>query len=416
MVPEGWSELDIGRVSHIVTKGSTPTTHGYAFVSKSADSIRFIGAYNCSTDGKFKTNLDKWISPKADETLKRSKLHSGDSVFCIVGNTIGSSFLVTEDITPANINQNVALIRPICEIVTPDFMHYWLRSSCIQTQVYQDASTQAQPSLSLKQVNGFKIKIPPISEQEEIVKILSIWDRAIAANEQLLENSQQQKKALTRQLLSGNKRLHGFQRAWGKFRLEQLFSRVTTKNTEVNTNVVTMSAQHGLIRQEDFFNKTVASETLDNYFLLKQGQFAYNKSYSNGYPMGAIKRLNKYEKGVVTTLYICFEVSDETNCNSEFFEHYFESGLLNNGLSKVANEGGRAHGLLNVKPSDFFGLTVFVPEADEQKAIAAVLTTADQEIQTLQAKLDCLKQEKKALMQQLLTGKRRVTVDAKEAM
>lgn len=127
--------------------------------------------------------------------------------------------------------------------------------------------------------------------------------------------------------------------------------------------------------------------------------------------MGAIKRLNKYEKGVVTTLYICFEVRDETSCSPDFFEHYFDSGLLNNGLSKVANEGGRAHGLLNVKPSDFFGLTVYVPEVDEQKAIAAVLTTADQEIQTLQAKLACLKDEKKALMQQLLTGKRRVKID-----
>lgn len=227
----------------------------------------------------------------------------------------------------------------------------------------------------------------------------------------MVSNSQRQKKALAQQLLTGKKRLAVFKKSWEKHRLENLFSRVTTRNTEASTNVVTISAQHGLIRQEDYFNKTVASETLDNYFLLKKGQFAYNKSYSNGYPMGAIKRLNKYEKGVVTTLYICFEVRDETTCNPEFFEHYFESGLLNNGLSKVANEGGRAHGLLNVKPSDFFGLTVYVPEVDEQKAISAVLTTADQEIQTLQAKLACLKDEKKALMQQLLTGKRRVKID-----
>ena len=87
---------------------------------------------------------------------------------------------------------------------------------------------------------------------------------------------------------------------------------------------------------------------------------------------------------------------------------------MNKGLSKIANEGGRAHGLLNVKPSDFFGLQVFVPEGIEQNAIAAVLTTADQEIQRLQAKLSCLKQEKKALMQQLLTGKRRVVADEQE--
>ncbi len=216
------------------------------------------------------------------------------------------------------------------------------------------------------------------------------------------------------QLLSGKQRLHGFSKEWRSVKLNQLFSRVTTKNTEANTNVVTISAQHGLIRQDDFFKKTVASEILDNYFLLHKGQFAYNKSYSNGYPMGAIKRLKLYEKGVVTTLYICFEVSDADKCCAKFFEHYFESGLLNKGLSKVANEGGRAHGLLNVKPSDFFSLTVFVPCVEEQQKIASVLDAADREVKTLQQQLASLKQEKRALMQQLLTGKRRVKVDAPE--
>lgn len=166
-----------------------------------------------------------------------------------------------------------------------------------------------------------------------------------------------------------------------------------------------------MIRQEDFFKKTVASETIDGYFLLKQGQFAYNKSYSNGYPMGAIKRLNRYPDGVVTTLYICFELSASDDNDSDFWEHYFESGILNKGLSQIAHEGGRAHGLLNVKPSDFFSLKVPVPSFEEQQKIAKVLSSATQEISALQQKLAALKQEKKALMQQLLTGKRRVKVE-----
>src|SRR5690606_4824894 len=155
----------------------------------------------------------------------------------------------------------------------------------------------AQPKLALRRIKEFAIPYPPLPEQKKIAQILSTWDKAITTTEQLLANSQQQKKALMQQLLTGKKRLldkNGvrFSGEWEVSKLSKLFERVTTKNNGQSTNVVTISGQHGLIRQEDFFKKTVASETLDGYFLLKQGQFAYNKSYSNGYPMGAIKRLN----------------------------------------------------------------------------------------------------------------------------
>src|SRR5690606_37721123 len=108
-----------------------------------------------------------------------------------------------------------------------------------------------------------------------------------------------------------------------------------------------------LVKQTDFFNKSVASEVLDNYYLVYNGEFCYNKSYSNGYPWGATKRLNNFDKAVVTTLYICFCIKDNTTTNSDFFEQYFEANLLDKGLTQIAHEGGRAHGLLNVTPSDF---------------------------------------------------------------
>lgn len=293
------------------------------------------------------------------------------------------------------------------------FYYYFMHRDIFSFLSRQGAGRYKLNKASLEKI---PVLVPPVQEQKKIAKILSTWDKAITTTEQLLANSQQQKKALMQQLLTGKKRLldeNGvrFSGEWKVSKLSKLFERVTTKNNGQSTNVVTISGQHGLIRQEDFFKKTVASETLDGYFLLKQGQFAYNKSYSNGYPMGAIKRLNRYPDGVVTTLYICFELSDSGRADSDFWEHYFESGLLNKGLSQIAHEGGRAHGLLNVKPSDFFSLKVPTPSFEEQQKIAAVLSTADQEISALQQKLDALKQEKKALMQQLLTGKRRVVIE-----
>lgn len=311
------------------------------------------------------------------------------------------------------VNNHAHIIEGTNKATREWFYHYFMHRDIFSFLSRQGAGRYKLNKASLEKI---PLLVPPLSEQKKITKILSTWDKAITTTEKLLANSQQQKKALMQQLLTGKKRLldkNGvrFSGEWKQVKLSKIFERVTTKNNGKSSNVVTMSGQQGLIRQEDFFKKSVASEILDGYFLLKNGQFAYNKSYSNGYPMGAIKRLNRYDDGVVTTLYICFEISEPTKADSDFWEHYFESGLLNNGLSQIAHEGGRAHGLLNVKPADFFSLKVPLPSLDEQQNISAVLRTADQEVTALQQKLNAIKQEKKALMQQLLTGKCRVKIN-----
>ena len=186
------------------------------------------------------------------------------------------------------------------------------------------------------------------------------------------------------------------------------------KNGETNTNVVTISAQRGFVRQRDFFNKNIASELLDNYFLVEKGEFCYNKSYSNGYAWGATKRLNDFEKAVVTTLYICFGIKDGNKTSGDFFEQFFEANYLDKGLTQIAHEGGRAHGLLNVTPNDFFDLKIVIPKFEEQIAIAEVLQSADTEIQLLKNKLEKLKEQKKGLMQVLLTGKKRLNQDLQD--
>lgn len=250
--------------------------------------------------------------------------------------------------------------------------------------------------------------IPPLPEQKSIAKVLSTADAAIHAIEKLITQKELRKKWLMQQLLTGKKRLKGFEGEWKEKKLSDLFDRVTRKNTEGNTTVVTISAQRGFVRQTDFFNKNIASEITDNYFLVEKGEFCYNKSYSNGYPWGATKRLNDFDKAVVTTLYICFGVKDKKKTNPEYFEQFFGANHLDKGLTKIAHEGGRAHGLLNVTPSDFFSLKITIPTYEEQTAIAQVLQAADKEISLLKAKAEKLREQKKGLMQQLLTGKKRL--------
>lgn len=189
---------------------------------------------------------------------------------------------------------------------------------------------------------------------------------------------------------------------WGEVRFHDMFSRVVRKNKEGNTNVLTISAQYGLINQNDFFNKTVASDDKSNYYLMKKGEFAYNKSYSNGYPFGALKRLDFYDKGIVSPLYICFAASENNQC-PDFYVHYFEAGLMNKEIQAFAQEGARNHGLLNISVDDFFNSNLLNPPLLEQKKIAEILATQDRVIE-LKEKLIAEKQSQKKYLMSVLLG------------
>lgn len=406
MVPNGWKLDTIEEISS-VSSGGTPSRTNESYWNGNIPWVT-------TAEVQFKI-IEDTAEKITEEGLANSsaKLFPVDTILIAMygqGKTRGQ---VAKLGIEASTNQACAAII-LKAGYHVDYYYQFLISQ--YDNIREMANSGGQENLSGGIVKSIKVPVPPLPEQKKIAQILSTWDRAISTTEQLLANSQQQKKALMQQLLTGKKRLLDnkgvrFCGEWKQVKLSKIFERVTTKNDGKSTNVVTISGQQGLIRQEDFFKKSVASDILDGYFLLMKGQFAYNKSYSNGYPMGAIKRLNRYADGVVTTLYICFEISESTKANGDFWEHYFESGLLNKGLSQIAHEGGRAHGLLNVKPTDFFLLKVPLPSLDEQQKIAAVLSTSDQEITTLQQNLDALKLEKKALMQQLLTGKRRVKTE-----
>ncbi|MUV03921.1 hypothetical protein GN157_09400 [Flavobacterium rakeshii] len=187
--------------------------------------------------------------------------------------------------------------------------------------------------------------------------------------------------------------------SWEIYKLKDIAERIVSKNSNNNQNVLTISAQHGLISQLEFFNKSVSAKNVEGYYLLKNGDFAYNKSYSTGYPMGAIKRLNRHNEGVVSTLYICFRFYEKAN--KDFMEHYFESQIQNNELEKIAQEGARNHGLLNVGVLDFFDIDVNLPSIQEQKRISTFLSKIDQKVQIEKKILEQLDAQRKYLLQQM---------------
>ena len=167
--------------------------------------------------------------------------------------------------------------------------------------------------------------------------------------------------------------------AWKQRKLGEIVNRITRKNSKLISELpLTISAQQGLIDQNEFFDKRVASKDVSGYYLIKNGEFAYNKSTSNDAPWGAIKRLDRYENGVLSTLYIVFEIKDETLVNSDFLVAYYSTNLWYKGIHEIAAEVARNHGLLNIAPTDFFKTKLKLPaDIEEQQEIGEYFKKID---------------------------------------
>lgn len=167
---------------------------------------------------------------------------------------------------------------------------------------------------------------------------------------------------------------------WHKYALSDFVTRITRRNKNNESSLpLTISAQYGLVDQITFFNKTVASVNLSGYYLLYNGDFAYNKSYSNDYAWGAVKRLDKYEKGCLSSLYFVFRPTDKVD--SDYLTHYFETSKWHKGISDIAGEGARNHGLLNMAVDDYFATKHYLPSLSEQKKIACFLNLITKRIE-----------------------------------
>ena len=198
-------------------------------------------------------------------------------------------------------------------------------------------------------------------------------------------------------------RFKGFTDAWEQRKLGEVVERITRKNEYLESTLpLTISAQYGLINQNEFFDKRIASKDVSGYFLVRNGEFAYNKSTSSDAPWGAIKRLDRYESGVLSTLYIVFKISDERKTSSDYIVTYYNTDLWHKGIQAIAAEGARNHGLLNVAPADFFETNLTMPkDYAEQQQIGSFFQQLDHLITLHQRKYDKLQVLKKAMLEKM---------------
>ena len=192
-------------------------------------------------------------------------------------------------------------------------------------------------------------------------------------------------------------RFPGFEGEWERHKLSDIAERVTRKNSNNESDLpLTISSKDGLVDQISFFNKTVASKDMSGYYLLKNGEFAYNKSYSVGYDFGSIKRLDRYPMGALSTLYICFALKEN---DSDFMKIYFDSLKWYKEIYMIAAEGARNHGLLNVPTEDFFSTKHIIPtDLTEQRKIANFLTLIEARVEKQRQLIEALKSYKRGLL------------------
>lgn len=200
-------------------------------------------------------------------------------------------------------------------------------------------------------------------------------------------------------------RFNGFEGEWVTTTLGDIAVRVVSKNEDNSITLpLTISAQYGLISQTEFFNSRIAAKDVRGYYVIKKGEFAYNRSTSDFSPFGAVKRLDGYEAGVLSTLYIVFRLSSE-QIQSNYLVNYFSTSNWYQHIAESAAEGARNHGLLNITAEDFFKTPIKAPiRTEEQEKIASFLTTLDKLIAKLEAKLDKLRKLKQALLKKMFVN------------
>ena len=244
-----------------------------------------------------------------------------------------------------------------------------------------------------------EIPVPSVEEQRKIGAYLDQLDNLITLHQRKFEKLTNVKKSMLEKMFPQNGssypeiRFKGFTDPWEQRKLGELVDRVVRKNiNNESTLPLTISAQYGLVDQITYFNNRVASRDVSNYYLVLNGEFAYNKSTSDGYPFGAVKRLDLYEKGVLSTLYIVFAPKKEQQIDSDYLTVFFDTDRWHKGVAERAAEGARNHGLLNISAEDFFDIDLSVPkDIVEQKQIGAFIRQLDNLITLHQRKLFLMK-------------------------
>lgn len=398
MSSDTWSYQQLGEVFPKIVVGYVGNVNKY-YCDKN-EGVPFYRTLNIR-DGYFNNHDKKYVTREFNDRNKKSQIENGDILIARVGANLGMICQVSGISGPANIANAIVIKSRYIKSGDPKFFAYFLVSPIGKNQIYSRAAGGAQGVFNTKLTHSLIVPNPPIAEQKKIAQILSTWDKAITTTEQLLANSQQQKKALMQQLLTGKKRLldeNGvrFSGEWEVYSIEELerlgwltlgrgkvISKKDMKQHPGHYPIYSSSVKNsGLMgRYGDYmFDEELISWSVDgggNFFYRPKHKFSVTNV--SGYMRLSPSKLNyKFMASQLALHHTRLEFDYQSKAHPSVIRKLYK---------------------------------ISVPDIFEQRKIASVLMDADDKIENLKRKIEKLTQEKKALMQQLLTGKRRVKVD-----
>lgn len=391
-IPEGWSvkklediaKLERGKFS--IRPRNDPSCYGGCFPFVQTGDVARANVY-----------LNEFSQTLNDKGLSVSKLFPANVILITIAANIGETAITTFPVCcPDSL---VAITGNKSNLI---WLNYVIKKH--KNELNSLATQNAQKNINLETLRPLKILTPPLPEQEKIAGILSCWDDGIEKLSALIEQKKLLKKGLMQQLLTGKHLLKGFSTPWHKVKLGELLINVSERNKELKiSQVLSVTNSKGFILPEEQFSRNVASEDLSNYKIVRQGDFAYNPSRIN---VGSIDQLNNFESGLLSPMYVVFR------CNEKLLDLYMKHFIKSSEFVEKINcsAQGSVRETVDFKTLASIKMKLSSDPA-EQKAIAEILSKADEEIELLNKKLEAFKQEKKALMQQLLTGKIRVKVN-----
>lgn len=413
MVPNGWDKTRLKHIARIKS-GSTPL-RAKQDVYYSIDGTPWVKTLDLNNSEIIKT--DERITELALKETSCSIFPVNTVLVAMYGgfNQIGRTGLLT---VPSAINQALSGLILDSKKAEPKYILNYLNGNVRQWKKFA-ASSRKDPNITREDVCGFEVLLPPLPEQQKIAKILSTWDKAIATTERLIATSQQQKKALMQQLLTGKKRFvnpetgmvfegdweHGFLGNLCVFKGGSAFKEMYQGQTDGDYPFIKVSdmnlPKNGkfILQANNWLSADVAKEIKAKAF--EKGAVVFAK-------VGAALLLNRRRILVQPTIIDnnMMAATPNKKCHTEFLYQL----MLMIDFAKLVQDGA----VPSINQSDLSRFKITYPVLEEQQKIASVLTAADKEIELLEAKLAQLKEEKKALMQQLLTGKRRVKIEHME--
>jgi len=408
VIPAGWDISRIGQISSLVTKGSTPTTYGFNFEKEGINFIK-IESLDDNT-GKIKKDMLSKIGNDCHTAFSRSQLKEGDILFAIAG-AIGKCLIVPKEILPANTNQALAIIRLLKEINTR-YVYYQLKGNLIQNKIDLIKTTTAQANISLEQVSGFEIPLPPPAEQQKIADILSTVDEHISETEDLIAHTKTLKQGMMQRLLTKgightefkDTEIGRIPRTWGVVPL-RTFAQVVTGKTPPTTQAAFWGESIPWVTPSDI---DVRRDIFSSERSLSDAGYTTTpaKLPPNTVLVTCIASIGK--NAICRVKASCNQQINAILPNNKYSPEYLYYWISYNANYYKKHAAKTAVSIL--KKSIFENLPIPFPILKEQQEIASILSAIDDQIDAFQSKLDALNRLKSGLMQQLLTGRIRVKV------